>query len=164
MPGGLSGLPNRQRGAVANLRQAASSAACRLTSALLILLFGKYSEYSKLRSGSQMSSSQTFLPRSSSSGREQKSISHTDERGTVLPPAAALVLGWSCAVSCAPTALAATLRFWARCNPLETLWATSVNTGPHPRAEDPRTGGRELSRPNIFCDALSRRPLPAGGK
>jgi hypothetical protein len=54
-----------------------------LTSALLILLFGKYCEYSKERSGLHTSSSQTFLPRSSSSGREQKSNSTISELGTL---------------------------------------------------------------------------------
>lgn len=47
-----------------------SRAALRLTE--LILLFGKYSEYSHFRSGSHTKSSQTFLPRSSRIGLKLK--------------------------------------------------------------------------------------------
>jgi hypothetical protein len=61
-----------------------------LTSALLILLFGKYCEYSKLRSGLHTRSSQTFLPRSSSNGLEQKSSSMISELGKLLTAAAGL--------------------------------------------------------------------------
>jgi hypothetical protein len=54
-----------------------------LTSTLLILLFGKYCEYSNDRSELHISNSQTFLPRSSNSGREQKSNSQTSLVGTL---------------------------------------------------------------------------------
>mmetsp|Transcript_2311 Transcript_2311/g.5928 ORF Transcript_2311/g.5928 Transcript_2311/m.5928 type:complete len:216 (-) Transcript_2311:263-910(-) len=76
-----------------------------LSSALLILEFGKYSEYSKLRSGSQMSSSHTFFPRSSSNGREQKSISHSGDEETSLLLVG--LLGLACWASiCVPTSCA----------------------------------------------------------
>ncbi len=74
----------------------ARSFACRfdrrlvaVTCVLLILLLGKYRENSKLRVSSQMSSSQTFLPRSSKMGREQKSSCHVLAVGALLAPAAA---------------------------------------------------------------------------
>lgn len=51
------------------------------TSALLMRLLGKNSEYRNVPSVSQMRSSQTFLPLSSSRGREQKSISQLDAEG-----------------------------------------------------------------------------------
>jgi len=57
----------------------------RLSSPLLILLLGKYCANSNVRSGSQMMSSQIFFPRSSRSGREQKSSSHSVALGIVLP-------------------------------------------------------------------------------
>ena len=60
----------------------------RLTSLLLILLLGMNCAYSKVRCGSQMMSSHTFLPRSSRMGRLQKSSSHTSARGTALLSAA----------------------------------------------------------------------------
>mmetsp|Transcript_10757 Transcript_10757/g.18443 ORF Transcript_10757/g.18443 Transcript_10757/m.18443 type:complete len:251 (-) Transcript_10757:55-807(-) len=62
-------------GLMPSIARMASSAFFSCT--LLILLFGKYSEYSKVLSGSQMSNSQTFFLRSSKIGREQKSSSHT---------------------------------------------------------------------------------------
>lgn len=49
-----------------------------LTWELLIWLLVKNRANSKLRSSSQMMSSHFFLPRSSSTGREQKSSCHTD--------------------------------------------------------------------------------------
>lgn len=85
-----------------------------LTSALLILLLGKYWEYSKDRSGLHINSSQTFLPRSSSSGLEQKSSSMISELGTAeegwltaAGGAAALLLGAAAsAASCTAAASA----------------------------------------------------------
>jgi hypothetical protein len=62
--------------------RASSASTARRSSALLMRLLGRYCEYSKVRSGSVMRSSQTFLPRSSSRGREQKSSSQTGEVGT----------------------------------------------------------------------------------
>ncbi len=56
-----------------------------LTSALLILLLGKYWENWNVRPASVISSSHTFLPRSSNKGREQKSSSHSSTVGTLLP-------------------------------------------------------------------------------
>lgn len=69
------------------------------TCVLFILLLGKYCVYSKVRSGSQMMSSQSFLPRSSRMGREQKSNSHTSALGTVDGPASDV------AVACTASAL-----------------------------------------------------------
>jgi len=91
-----------------------------LTSALLILLLGKYCEYSNERSGLHTSSSQTFLPRSSSSGREQKSNSMMSELGTLdtadgVVLAAVLLLGVTAsAVSC--TAAASALHLQPICD------------------------------------------------
>lgn len=67
----------------ANIHKRTNMRGPALTSALLILLLGKYCEYSNDRSGLHSRSSQTFLPRSSSNGREQKSSSMMSELGTV---------------------------------------------------------------------------------
>ncbi len=56
---------------------------------LLIWLFEKNRANSKDRVSSQMMSSHFFLPRSSSTGLEQKSSCHTAARGTLLPDVSA---------------------------------------------------------------------------
>jgi hypothetical protein len=53
---------------------AITRSSARASSTLLIRLFGKYSACSKVLASSVTKSSQTFFPRSSRSGREQKSI------------------------------------------------------------------------------------------
>lgn len=54
------------------------------TCVLLIWLLEKNRENSNCRSSSHMSNSHFFLPRSSSTGREEKSNCHTLARGTLL--------------------------------------------------------------------------------
>ena len=90
--------------------------ALAFTSPLLILLLGKYLEYSKERSGEQIMSSQIFLPLSSNIGLEQKSSSQTAALGTdvLLGPGCSGCSDWIGAMASDSAALSATDELYFR--------------------------------------------------